>query len=272
MKVLIFCVHDGDHQNFIKEHPEFLDLYKNHQELLIKYIYLERDNGATALAEAVKKNLEDKKIEVELINITDIPRGIIDLNRIEPQAMREIIDFNENPKLYQKLLKIYRKKIKIIENALENLADDGVFIDIHTMIDFTPKHKVLVKPGSDAIQNYIEAHTNPMNFAEKRDIEFLTAELGEDPISHKRIHRSLRSNFHKSNINTLDNIPYSLTEDTMTAQYMKKYPGKGIAIDVPINELSETTDNIYPKLSLEKIKKLAQIISNSLVKEEALIL
>ena len=272
MKVLILCVHDGDHQNFIKEHPEFLDLYKNHQELFIKYLYLERDNGATALAEAVKKNLEAQKIEVELINIRDIPRGIIDLNRVESQAIREIIDFNENPELYQELLKIYRKKIKIIENALENLPDDGIFIDIHTMMDFTSKQKVLVQPGSDAIQNYIEAHTNPMNFAEKRDIEFLTAELGKDPIAHKRIHRSLRSNFHNSNINTLDNIPYWLTEDTMTTQYMKKYPGKGLAIDVPINEISEKSDNIYPTLSTEKIEKLAELIAVSFIPKKALIL
>jgi len=272
MKVLILCVHDGDHQNFIKEHPEFLDLYKKHQELFIKYLYLERDNGATALAEAVKKNLEAQEIEVKLINITDIPRGIIDLNRVESQAIREIFDFDKNPELYQKLLKIYRKKITIIENALENLAENGVFIDIHTMMDFTPKQKVLVQPGIAAMQSYVDSRVNPMNFAEKRDIEFLTAELGQDPIAHKRIHRSLRSNFHNSNINTLDNIPYWLTEDTMTTQYMKKHPGKGLAIDVPINELSETTDHIYPKLSVEKIKKLAQIISNSLVKQEALIL
>ncbi len=272
MKVLILCVHDGDHQNFIKEHPEFLDLYKNHQELFIKYLYLERDNGATALAEAVKKNLEAQKIEVELINITDIPRGIIDLNRVESQAIREIFDFDENQELHQKLLKIYREKIKIIGNALENLPDDGIFIDIHTMIDFTPKQKVLVHPGSDAIQNYIEAHTNSMNFAEKRDIEFLTAELGQDPIAHKRIHRSLNYNFEENNIQTVDNIPYWLTEDSMTASYMKKYPGKGLAIDVPINELSEKTDHIYPTLSTEKIEKLAEIISSSLIKQESLIL
>ena len=272
MKVLILCVHDGDHQNFMKEHPEFLDLYKNHQELFIKYLYLERDNGATALAEAVKKNLEAQEIEVKLINITDIPRGIIDLNRIEPQAIREIFDFDENPEFYQKLLKIYKEKIALIENALDNLADDGIFIDIHTMIDFTPKQKLEIQPGVAAMQSYIDSLMNPMNFAEKRDIEFLTAELGQDSIANKRIHRSLRNNFYKSNINTLDNIPYWLSEDTMTAQYMKKYPGKGIAIDVPINELSETTDHIYPKLSVEKIEKLAQIISNSLVKQEALIL
>ena len=89
MKVLLLCVHDGDHQNFTKEHPEFFDLYKNNQELFVKYLYLERDNGAAVLAEAIKKHLETHNIDVELINIRDIPRGIIDLNRIESQAVRE---------------------------------------------------------------------------------------------------------------------------------------------------------------------------------------
>ena len=268
MKVLILCVHDGDHQNFIKEHPEFINLYKNNYELFIKYLYLERDNGASELAKALQKNLESQKIDVELINIQDIPRGIIDLNRIEEKAIREVFDFKEKPELYKTLLKIYFEKIEIIKKSLENLPEDGVFIDIHTMIDFTPKQSVLVHPGSDAIRNYIDAHTNIMNFAEKRDIEFLTAELGKDSIANNRVHRNLHNSFKKNNINTVDNIPYWLIEGTMTAEYMKKYPGKGIAIDVPINELSEKSDHIYPILSQDKIQKLAKLIAESLITKE----
>ena len=43
-------------------------------------------------------------------------------------------------------------------------------------------------------------------------------------------------------------------QGTMTAEYMKKYPGKGIAIDIPINELSEKTDPVSPILCPKKIE------------------
>ena len=47
---------------------------------------------------------------------------------------------------------------------------------------------------------------------------------------------------------------------------MKKFPGKGIAIDVPINELSERTDPISPILCPQKIDKIANIMCKSILK------
>ena len=156
--------------------------------------------------------------------------------------------------------------IEFIQESLENLPEDAVFVDIHTMIDFTPKQSVLIKPGVNAMRNYVDSCTNSTNFAEKRYIEFLTAELGKESIANERIHKNLQINFKNGNFKTVDNIPYWLIKGTMTAKYMKNFPGKGIAIDIPINELSKKTDHISPILCDEKIEKIADIMFKSIIK------
>ncbi len=270
-KVVLICPHDGDHKEFLEEHLEIAEIYKDCPDLLERYLNLERDHGASKLAQTIKDFLKNKGLESSFIHIENIPRGIIDANRILEKAIRNIFNHKKRPQLTRKFKEIYEKTTTQALQALANLGTDGLFLDVHTMIDFSPSELIPITPGKDAMQKYIEARTNPDRLKKRRQINFLTARANEASLAHPKLATNLEKGFDTINLKVSHNDPYRLLDWTMLNHYMSKYPQKGIGIDIPICELSMEGESceINPKLDPQKISEKGEIIASAILKSLA---
>ncbi|MDA1060181.1 MAG: hypothetical protein O3B47_00105 [bacterium] len=265
-QVVLICVHDGSHKEFLKNHPDLHEIFKDYAEIFESYLKLERDFAALALTREIKKLLK-KEIKVASVEVTDLPRGIIDANRTPEEAIRRVFNHEEHPELVKKFMHTYETITKQALEALENLSQDGLFLDIHTMIDFSPSELVPISPGSFAMQEYIEARTNPDRLKERRLVNFLTARENQPSLAHPGLAGNLEKGFNRDKLKVSHNDPYRLLDWTMLNHYMSKYPQKGIGIDIPICELSKDGESceINPILDPSKIARKGEIIASAIL-------
>ncbi len=285
--VVLVCQHDGDAKAFLERYPQLLKAYADEPETLHQFLELERDIGSGLLAEETAKALleiSEGAIRIDLVKV-EVPRGVIDSNRL-PEDMcdpgdnpsgvhmgpiRNIFDHSEHTDLIREFTEIHRKIVNKIRTAIQNLSDDGLFLDIHAMWDNDVVKKegetIQESPGLEGLREYIEKIMKPGG--RERALNILTRFEGQPHIAHMGLVKELERLFEeleKEGIKVDRNIPYSYLGFSTCSQIALDRPKQGASIDVPTKYLAKDgqSDYIRPELDLEKIKKLAYINAQAL--------
>lgn len=201
--VLIEDPHGGGHERFLEEYPEVIDEFveegysrEDARSLLDEYFNLERDLGAREMAEMFAEEISRLRlgIRVSLVRAIDVPRGILDLNRLKvlkheydfevvmqrflsalegedfeyieneffPNLdnifLRPLVDFTKNPRLFVDLAKFYDLYVNVFEKELSALTDSGTFIATHTMRDFTVRNMHKIVPCFEGLKKHIDGY------------------------------------------------------------------------------------------------------------------
>ncbi|MGE3278356.1 MAG: hypothetical protein AB7J40_00925 [Candidatus Altimarinota bacterium] len=176
----ILVPHDASYDQFAFEYPdllnEMLDAVKVDEETYKKFLTIEQDVFATEAAELLAKNIVGHfqgGIRVQVIKIM-IPRGILDMNRIEERALWKTFDHEQHSYLKKRLLSMYRIAYREIK---KKIMQAGMVIDLHTMSPTNPRRVIEVNP--DNLKDFIKSwDINPDN---PRKIDIITSQtIGDE--------------------------------------------------------------------------------------------
>lgn len=283
--VLLLCPHDADSKKFLKVYPEIVEPYQDNPKVLDDFFQLERDIGSYQLALQTAKELikiSRAKLRIDLIYVAEIPRAVIDANRVPHEdesvtnpsgvhisPIRKVFDHATHPELVKEFHAIHRSMIKKIRTALKSLLPHGVFFDVHCMNDHDPlKTDTAIKegPSPKQLEEYIRRLTLAEFQGRKRSVNILTRFVDQPIIANEILVGNLESALNNSGITTERDHPYSYLDFSMCSHYALENPNKGTTVDFPIREISEDgqADNVSPKLDNSKIKTIARINAESI--------
>lgn len=287
--IVFTSVHDANSTEFLLQYPEIRDLIPADDRLLDDYLKIERDDFATDLAERVAKLIVSARpdLRVDVLEVPEVPRGIIDPNRISEKeiAVRNVLSVDhysngdsETPEeKTEKLLqleeiknlcmKLHRSIVDEVRRKISSATE--FFIDFHTMRSRT---------GIDAaekphhLDQYLRSMTEPeFLYGFRRPVNIFSREPHKAPVSHAPLEAALEGKLNSADIRHKNHLPYPLLPYSMTYSYLneKPGPGSGIAIDIPVHLLSkgnclkDNFDHLDPKFSKRKAKRIAKLIAEA---------
>lgn len=275
--IVIWCPHDGDYFPFFENYPDFYDLLKknHHPDLISKYFEIERDRGSLYLADKIAESIQRTNCLAAIkIIYTNIPRGILDLARIFPFAKRKIFPKEAHESISFKLENIYSKSMDIFIKEMDDLKQNGIFIDLHTMAPYNPCSKQSTKTeyiseSPENLSSYVDAYRFRDANAIERKVDLIVSDKNDVFIADRVLTESISLFLKETNIPFDYNYPFSTDEHLIACHLMKSK--RGITIDIPKHYLF--SENICSKdfdlsnisLSDDKILKLATVISNALL-------
>ena len=283
--VLILCPHDANSEKFLEVYPELLEPFSEFPNLLQDFFQLERDIGSYQLSHQTTKELlklSKGELRIDLLSIPEIPRAVIDANRIplkqdsifnpsgvHTNPIRKIFDHDKYPNLLEEFNNIHRKIICEFRRALSTLLDDGIFFDIHCMNDHDPiKTDIPIKEGPNPtqLQQYIRRLTIPDFQGRQRSVNLLTKFVDQPIIANEDLVQNIEGALQSNSIQTERDHPYSYLDFSMCSHYALENKNKGTTIDFPIRVISKDnkSDNLNPELDNLKIKKISNIIASAI--------
>ena len=283
--ILLLCPHDADSEKFLEAYPELLEPFSEFPNLLQDFFQLERDIGSYQLSHQITKELlkiSRGNLRIDLLSIPEIPRAVIDANRIplnkdsvfnpsgvHTNPIRKIFDHDKYPNLVAEFHDIHRKIINEFRTALSTLLEDGIFFDIHCMNDHDPiKTDIPIKEGPNPaqLQHYIRRLTIPDFQGRQRSVNLLTKFVDQPIIANEDLVLNIEGALQSNLIQTERDHPYSYLDFSMCSHYALENINKGTTIDFPIRTISKDNkaDNLKPELDDIKIKKISKIIANAI--------
>ncbi len=287
--IVIGIPHGGDYEQFLEVHPEVVEQFKEDDamEVVGDFMMLERDNGARKLGESSKRNIKEliSGARLKIIEAVNIPRGLLDLNRFKAKSPEEtdsshgkIIDFASSKaciELWHELANIYDLYNNCLNESLAKLNPGDLFIDLHTMNDYSIIKASPLSANLEAIRQYIEDFTNPENRKLPiRLLEIITSfaqdwdEMGikkGDSIENTEFFNHIKREFEENGIEYGVNAVYPLVPTRMTSRNMLKVRDMAISLDVTIRNLSVDgkSCSVNPELDMDKIEQLGMIIARA---------
>jgi len=238
---ILLCLHSDDGKQFLNQHKEFLGVIDDSPETFEKYLAIERDIGSDEIARVVATELckSNSEIRVDVVEVL-LPRGIVDVGRVgELRGVRTIFDKKKYKKISALFSTYHRQAHGKITDIFDQLAADGLWVDIHTMAPFSPKIQshcgpdpLIPHPGR--LADYNRAYTHEEYRGEKRSINLAT-ETNENPgvsLVEDNHLRSIESSLLRRNLEHNRNSPHAMT-DAITAAHLLKMYGRGLFIDFP---------------------------------------
>lgn len=290
--VVLISPHDGDAEIFLQRYPQVAEPFLTDMRTFHEYLELERDIGATTLAQSTARALADLSgngLRIDLVNIANIPRGAIDPNRTPDEdpgralidlkaisvtsnlsAIRNVFDQTKNPDLVRELNRLHLVVVAYIRAALDRLMEGGLFMEIHTMRDHDAAAGLSLVPEGpsiEALKAYIEQFTNPAYFGRERQANLITSFPQQPPIVHMGLVGNLEEHFANAGIKSERDHPYCFAPYVMSARYTGERPGRSASVDFPIRLISKDgkAHNIWPQLDPEKIRQLGAINARAIL-------
>ncbi|MBL4694613.1 hypothetical protein JKY72_04560 [Candidatus Gracilibacteria bacterium] len=268
--IILICPHDGDHKAFLNMFVQLRDQWP--EDISVEdYMNLERDIGSEMITDALLEKLLSKRsdLRIDVIKIKEIPRGVLDVNRKpasdmngEEFAVRKCFEHQKFPKLYEIFQEIHLAVVTEIREAIADLADGGLFIDIHTMNDHCPTDPVELSATN--IKEYCESLT--VENKKQRSVNALTTTPDDKFLANQTLAQELKKAFTDAGYTFEYDDPYDLIPRTMTTDLLERNKGKGIGIDYPLYVLHDgNSNNISPEIIPEKVEKVAALTATAIL-------
>ncbi|MFZ9035140.1 MAG: hypothetical protein ACO2ZM_03355 [Francisellaceae bacterium] len=269
VRFMIVCPHASMGLPFLNRFPEIYTAIKVPIMQFMRYLSVEQDFGSGELAHNIARFLHENFQINTLIVEPQMPRAILDPGRIYPHCIRNIIEFQQYPKLYENLRRVHQHYISRLNHLIELLnSRRGILLDLHTMSPFSPEHTkeesyteaMLETPSTLGryTEIYLVAHRNGI----KRDIQFLTGDPDHHVYADPVFLANMTNQFSKNGYQIAYDRPYRIASHLMGFQLMKKT--RAASIDIPKHYLS-TKDSHDPEFDLsnliiddQKIQKIGQ--------------
>ena len=281
--VMITCPHAERGDKFIEfDYPIIAELVKLSKDDFDKFLGIEYDFGSHSLAHAIAKELHQKLGLKTLIIEPSFPRSILDAGRLYPNCIRNIIDYNQHPKLKEELLKLFDRYMAHLVNAVAMAKRyDAISIDLHTMSTYSPnviqeRYAEAITETPDNLEEYIRLFRDSHKEGEKRLTEFFTGDHRNGIFANHKLLETLSKHFAKANIEKQYDKPYILAEH-LVAHYLVCELAT-VCVDLPKDLLSvKTTDNKidYDLANLdidkEKLGVMSKIFANAILDAHSLL-
>lgn len=231
--------HDGDGTSFLEAFPELMSVVPASREVFGRYLALERDVGSAGLAHRVATRLMREEDVVHRVDVVEVnlPRGIIDGNRVSERAVRNVFDHAAHPMIVTALQELHHRAIQAVRAVLENLELDGLFIDVHTMAPYSPdcnsqSSTEAVGETPTTLEDYIDAYTNRARWGERRYLDLVTC-TDRDPtvLAYPPLLDAFTERLGAADIVFRLNHPYPTSAHVLSTRYLERY--RGLVIDVP---------------------------------------
>ena len=271
-RCVLLCQHSDDGENFLRNYPEILERCSASRKALKRYIDLEKDSGSFELSKSIARQIikvTSGNFEVVIIK-SNVPRAIMDTNRVTRFAISNSFNFFENDELKSEFQRLHFDVIKLIrEQLFRLLINGGVFVDVHTMAPYSPEVSDDSEIGQSTMTDefvdlWVNAYVKAPEIGERRYFDLATGypgcEMADEDLLNFLVFR-----LKEAGIEFRYDDPYPAVVDCMVGQYMGEYPG--ISIDVPKDYLTTTSaesddfDLINPKFDNRKLIEVAHPIA-----------
>ncbi len=156
--IILLSLHDGEYENsgLDKAYPIIREeIFKPHPGLYETYSGLDRDRGTNMLLHSTGNDLALDGLKIIGIEITGIPRSILDLQMEDFKkalriiALLESVDKqHEYQNIYLDLLDVHTSIQEIILDTINRLRKKGVYLELHNMNTFHPSQKEISRGRS----------------------------------------------------------------------------------------------------------------------------
>jgi len=262
------CPHGYAGKDFLRFFPFFKNLFsKISPDIFEKYLELEHDFCSIELAEKIAENLAEKGLFVAVIFV-NCDRGILDANRNEEKCVRRIFDHEKHFSTVEILQKMNRKIADAILGAAQkNLAENGLFLDCHSMWPSSPKIHPSDFENPDQLEKYIFSIISPKNQHKTRAINFLIHDHNGIEIADAPAAKIIENALLARGFATRVDEPYRMNPEYRAGFYYQFV--RGVSFDVPRHFLATRTENrdFYPiwKKDFHKINAVANGFSSGIL-------
>ncbi|MFC4893008.1 hypothetical protein ACFPDQ_08085 [Pseudofrancisella aestuarii] len=273
--VLLTCPHSELGHDFIEfDYPIFAELIKLDKVAFEQFLEIECDFGTRELAKEIAKFLYNKFNLKTLIIEPSFPRSILDAGRLYPNCLRNVIDYNQHPKLKAELLKLYDRYMEHLCHAVAIAKSyNAVSIDLHTMSTYSPniiqeRYAEAIIETPDTLEEYIRLFRDSHKEGELRLTELFTGDHRNGIFANQELLDALAKQFHDQGVEIQYDKPYILAEH-LVAHYLVCELGT-VCIDLPKDFLSKkvTSDTDYDLAKLEidevKLNQMTAIFSKAI--------
>lgn len=247
---MILCPHSDDGATFMEEFPAVLDGIQVSEERFRQYLRIEQDFGSHELGIATAEGIAQQTQNIARVDVVgiNVPRGILDMNRTKRTALRNVIDYQRVPDLKTELLLLYQETALEIRNSIQDaLRANGILLHMHTMAPFSPlgiRHgdprPLSITP--DTVDTYTDEYMLACDTGHKRETD-IAATLCKDQtkietLADISLVLQMMRAFTRREISFALNRPYTLCPFNMDVAYYRKFPVKGLTLDISKHEVS----------------------------------
>lgn len=242
--LVLLCPHDNDGEEFLEDYAEIAEACGATRGTLEEYIALERDRGSGELSHAIAEIFTHKTngdYRTSIV-VDNLPRGLVDTNRIGRVAIRDIVERRtKNEVLMRRMQEEHDAIMLAKEKVMQPLAyNRGLFLDIHTMAPYNRPNDISIKPGEENIRAYINSYLEAKRQGgTRRNIDLITDATPLSGVGNPELTAALKKHLTGAGIPWDENLPYTvpMAYGILSSYNMLKYAG--LAIDVPKDSLAK---------------------------------
>jgi predicted N-formylglutamate amidohydrolase len=259
--LILLSQHGANEELLRTTHPEFLRYMKEEdREVLESYLRLERDTGATELAYKIAEKMASN-YRVRVVEVL-LPRGILDPNRNEERALRNVFNPGRKKEAEKLFLPFHRQIVNDVIVQVAKLSPKGLLFDSHSMAPLNPKSNnpevtVPVEESPGKMNRYIDAWTKSSGLLRPTDLVTESDDgIHREQVADEMLARAIEKAFAEGDVNVVRNTPYPINPRINTTRYLKMK--SGVAMDIPKHLLAtDKYGNNCPKMvqsSLDNLK------------------
>ncbi len=262
---VFLCQHGDMGEKLFARYPSLPDLCVSGRQKFMQYIAVEQDAGTPELAHILAKMASDAD-HASLVVHAELPRGVVDPNRITERSLQEIIDWRQHPDLASELKGLHADTLAHVAALLAE-TKPRLVIDVHSMGQYTPRAKAesdvrAVTLAFDRLEEYLEAWLDPARRGERRVLDIVTALADGTVVADMQFARMMAGELDMVGIDYRFNHPYPTAPHVMTTAYLRQYPGG--CIDVPKDMLADGALDAM-RVNLRKVERVARPIANAAI-------
>ncbi|ASG68769.1 hypothetical protein fh0823_18730 [Francisella halioticida] len=244
--LVITCPHADLGSNFTEfDYPAIKQLVKLEKKDFDDFLSIEYDFGTYSLSHAIAQKLYSEYSLYTLIMEPTFPRSILDAGRLYPNCIRNIIDYDQHPKLKNSLVKLYDEYMQKLCHVVAVAKNyNAISIDLHTMSSYSPnviqeRYSEAIIETPETLDDYIDLYRKAHMEGEKRITELFTGDARNGIFASKELLGSLSCELEAMGIDIQYDKPYILAEH-LVAHYLV-CELETVCIDIPKDLLSKIT-------------------------------
>jgi hypothetical protein len=226
----------------INEHPAI----RNLGELWQRYLFMEQDGGANALAHALARQLSRRQpnLSCDVVEL-DYPRGLIDGGRTAEHCLRSSLPADLAKTYHPLFVQIHRQSLDFFQFLYQSVTPDHLVLDLHTMASFQPLnghgHPQTIPISWHRFREYCEQFNNsPKTNDNLRAIDIITKAPDGQRIADPWLDQAFWSRLTATEFSLADSTPYAARPEYLMHHHMVNC--RAIAIDIPKHLLATTDD------------------------------
>ncbi|AJC48244.1 hypothetical protein IB642_01865 [Allofrancisella guangzhouensis] len=274
--LLITCPHAKLGTAFIEfDYPSIAKLVQLNAQDFADFMSIEYDFGAQPLSHAIAERLYNNYGLNTLVLEPSFPRSVLDANRLYPNCLRNIVDYNKHLDIKDSLVKLHNDYMaKLCHVVALAKSYNALSIELHTMSSYSPNvtkeyYSEAVKENPGNLLEYINLYRNSHKKGIKRVTELFTGDPDNEIFASKELLETLTLELQNKGIVVEYDRPYILAEH-LVAHYLVCELNT-VCVDIPKDLLSVTTteDNDYNiaklKVDQSKLALMAELFATAVV-------